>query len=597
MNTPVSHTARRRTSIAAVVVLIVLIAFVVRLFDIQVVRAQELIDDSYKTANFVSTDTILGVRGSIVDSEGQVLASSTVRYHMNVDPAVADDVTRYDEAGEKYVETWGHLAERIGDVLGMTGAEVEQVVDDALAANPDSRYARVESGITTEQYRALLELDAPMLTFEQQKSRTYPNGAVAGNLVGFTSTDEEPLAGYELMQDACLASTDGSVQYQTSGDRGVRIPGTTVETPATDGGTLQLTIDTDLSWYLLQMLKEEVEAQRAQAGSIMVVEVETGEVKAAVDYPTLDPNDPQAVDASERGASVFTRTFEPGSTFKAITTATVLDQGAATPLTPVDASGYEEFDNGAAVGDSYAHGVFHYTLTGAMVDSSNVALSKIGSLVPAETRYDYLKAFGVGEKTSIDFLGEGTGVLRPSEEWDNQTYYATTFGQGYTVTMPQVVSAYQTLANGGVRIPLSIVDSCTAADGTVTSPDLPDEQRVVSEDAADTTVDILENVANAGSVSDLIQVPGYRIAAKTGTAQKSDGNGGYKSGVYFTSLVGMAPADDPQYIVMVSLDEPRRVTSSAATAPAFQKAMTQVLKTYRVPPSDEPFEPLPQFTD
>lgn len=598
MNTRVSRSARRRTTIAAVVILIVLLAFAVRLVDIQVVRAQEHIDDSLKVGNFVGSDTLYGVRGEIVDDQGQVLASSSVRYTLAIDPSLADDVKRIDEAGDVYVESWGRIAERIGDVIGMSGSEVERIAADALESNPDAQWALVDRGLTTEQYRALLELDAPMITFETDRSRTYPNGAVAGNLVGFTRTsDDTPLAGYELLENACLESTDGKVEYQRSGDAGVRIPGTTTETPAQDGGTLQLTIDTDLSWYLQQMLKEEVEAQQAKAGSIMVVEIATGEVKAAVDYPTLDPNDPSAVDEEYRGAKVFTRSFEPGSTFKAITAATVLDQGAATPLTEVVASGYEQFPNGAVVGDSFDHPTYRYTVNGALVDSSNVALSKIGTLVPDETRHDYLERFGVGTPTPIGFTGEQSGVLHPVDEWDNQSRYATTFGQAFTVTMPQVVSAYQTLANDGVRKPLHIVDNCTGADGEVTEPDLPDDERVVSAEAAQQTVSILENVANEGSVSEMIQVPGYRIAAKTGTAQKTDGNGRYKAGVYFTSLVGIAPAEDPQYVVMVSLDEPRRVTSSAATAPAFQKAMTQVLKTYRVMPSEEPYEPLPKFAE
>ncbi|HJB62402.1 MAG TPA: penicillin-binding protein 2 [Candidatus Microbacterium pullistercoris] len=597
MNASVSRSARRRTSTAAVVVLIVLVAFAVRLFDIQVVRADDHIEDSLAVGNLVGSAALPGVRGSIVDADGDVLASSSISYDAAIDPSLVGDVDRIDDEANKYVETWGRIAERIGDVIGMTGAEVEQVVDEAVENDPDVEYTRLKRGLTTEQYRALLEVDAPMLILEPQKSRSYPNGAVGGNLVGFTSSDDTPLAGYEMMSNACLESSDGEISYQRSGDGGARLPGTVTETPAVDGGTLQLTIDTDLSWYLLQMLKEEVEAQKAKAGSIMVVDVETGEVKSAVDYPTLDPNEPGAADKDDRGANVLTMSYEPGSTFKAITAATLLDQGAVTPLTEVRASGYEQFPNGAAVGDSFDHEEYRYTVAGALIDSSNVALSKLGALVSDETRHDYLQKFGIGQKTSINFAGEPSGVLHPADQWDNQTHYATTFGHGFTVTMPQVVSAFQTLANGGVRTPLHIVDGCTDTDGGTTKPDLPDEARVISEDAADQTVRMLEDVANQGYLADQIDVPGYRLAIKTGTSQKADGNGRYKAGVYTTSMVGVAPADDPKYVVMVRLDEPRRVTSSAATAPAFQKAMTQVLKTYRVQPSEEQYDPLPKFVE
>ena len=592
MSARTGRTVRRRTVVAAVVIMIV------RLFDIQVVRADEHKEDAQTVGNFVGGATLPGVRGSIVDDKGQVLASTSVQYNAAIDPSLAGDVNRLDDSGDEYVETWGRIAERIGDIVGMEGAEVEKVADDALANNPDAEYISLKKGLSTEQYRDLLEIDAPMLILEPQKSRTYPNGAVGANLVGFTGADDEPLAGYELLENACLESTDGKITYQRSADAGVRIPGTTTETPAQDGGTLNLTIDTDLSWYLLQMLKEEVEAQNAQAGSIMVADVKTGEIKAAVDYPTLDPNDPGATDADERGAKALTRSFEPGSTFKAITAATVLDQGAATPLTQINASGHEQFPNGAVVGDSFSHPEYAYTVAGALIDSSNVALSKIGELVSDETRHDYLEKFGVGQKSPIDFgSAEPSGVLHPTSEWDNQTHYATTFGQAFTVTMQQVVSAYQTIANGGVREPVHIVDGCEHPDGTTTAPDLPDAERVISEKAADETVDILENVAAQGMLADQISIPGYRIGIKTGTAQKTDGNGNYKAGVYFTSMIGIAPIDDPQYVVMVSLDEPRRITSSSANASAFKKAMTQVLKNYRVPPSEEPFEPLPKFKE
>lgn len=593
-----TRSARRRSGIAAVVVLAILAVFAVRLFDIQVVNADSLRADAEKHGNFTASAVLPGIRGSIIDSEGTVLAASSVAYDAALDPALVDEVDRIDDAGNKYVESWGRLAERIGAIIDMSGAEVEKVASDALEANPDSRYAVLKKGLSTEQYRALVDLDAPMLALSSEKTRTYPNGAVGGNLVGFLDASETPQEGYEQLENACLESTDGRLSYQRSGDGGVKIPGTTKEDPAPhDGGTLQLTIDSDLSWYLLQMLKEEVETQKAQAGSIMVVDVKTGEIKSAVDYPTLDPNDPAASDPEDRGAPVLRRLFEPGSTFKAVTIATLLDAGAVTPLTAVEASSNETFPNGAQVGDSFAHPTYRYTVAGALIDSSNVALSKLGELVPDQTRYEYLKKFGVGEGSAIGYSYEPEGVIHPADTWDNQTHYATSFGQGIAVTMQQVVGAYQAIANGGVKKPLHLVEGCTSADGKVTAPTLPADEQIISEETSEQMLDLLENVAVQGTNADAIEIPGYRIGIKTGTAQVANGQGGYKSGVYFTSMIGVAPIEDPQYIVMVSLDQPRRVTSSAANAPAFQKAMTHVLQYYRVPPSTEPFEPLPKFAE
>src|SRR5690606_26446733 len=178
-----SRAARRRSGIAAVIVLAIVSVFAVRLFDIQVVNADSLRADAEKHGNFTGSAVLPAVRGAIIDSEGTVLAVSSVAYDAALDPALIDGVTRIDDAGNKYVESWGRLAERIGAIIDMSGAEVEKVADDALAANADSRYVVLRKGLSTEQYRALADLDAPMLALSSEKTRTYPNGAVGGNLV------------------------------------------------------------------------------------------------------------------------------------------------------------------------------------------------------------------------------------------------------------------------------------------------------------------------------------------------------------------------------------------------------------------------------
>jgi cell division protein FtsI (penicillin-binding protein 3) len=261
----------------------------------------------------------------------------------------------------------------------------------------------------------------------------------------------------------------------------------------------------------------------------------------------------------------------------------------------VTAKGREQFPNGANIGDSFGHPLYHYTLAGALIDSSNVALSKFGSKVSPQTRYDYLKKFGVGTPTAVGFPEEVSGGVRDPKTWDNQTLYTTTFGQAYTVTPIQVASAYQTLANGGEHIDLSLVESCTDRNGVEHKTEV-NKNRVVSESTAAQVRRMLENVAVQGGLSNTVKVPGYRIGIKTGTAQVADGKGHYKSGLYYTSILGVAPIEDPKYVVMITMEEPTRITSSAATAPALQKALTQVLKTYRVAPSSTPMEaPLPKF--
>jgi cell division protein FtsI (penicillin-binding protein 3) len=592
MTTRSTRSPRRRTVVALAVVLAVLIGFIVRLVDIQVVSAGEHIADSQSHA-FGQKQVLYGTRGSIVDETGQTLAGSILRYDCQLDPLLISQIDADILAEESDARLWEDVSQDVADITGQTPEEVRAIVGDALANDPTSRYAILRKGVSTEQFRALADLREPYIACLQHPARAYPDGAVAGNLVGFMGT-EGPLEGLEASENDCLTATAGEMTYQKGKD-GVVIPGTERETPAVDGGTLKLTINRDLQWYLQQLIGEQVQDMGAQAGSVLVVETDTGKIRAAAEYPTVDPNDPGADDAV-RGSRIFEGTFEPGSTFKALTAATVLDAGGQTPLSTVTASGLEHFPNGARVRDSFQHPSYLYTLAGVLIDSSNVGISKFSETVSKQTRYDYLEKFGIGSGSAVHFPGEETGGIHPVENWDVQTTYNTSFGQGLTTTMPELAGAYVAIANGGTRIPLSLVESCTAADGTVVTPELPEGERVISESTSQQVRTMLENVFMQAGYAKTVAIPGYRIAGKTGTGEKADlVNGGYKAGVYYTTMAGFAPAEDPQYVVIVTLDEPTKVTSSAANATAFQKAMTQVLKTYRVMPSTTAPEVLPKF--
>lgn len=589
MTTRATRSPRRRTVVALAVVLAVLAAFVVRLVDIQVVNADAHVEDSLNTG-LGTTDKIAGQRGSIVDAGGTVLASSVLIYDVQVSPLV---ITQLEKKEPKL--PWAEASEKIAKVTGKTGDEIRAIVADALAKDAESQYAQLAKSLTTEQYIELRDLGLAYLHFESRETRVYPNGAVAGNIIGFLDSEGKAQAGIEKLESECLAPADGERTIRTGKD-GVVIPGSERIVDAVDGGAVQLTLNSDLQWYMQQMIAEEAQKQGAQGGTVTVVEVKTGKIRAAAEWPAMDPNDLDASAPDTWGNEVFSHMFEPGSTFKAITAAAVIDAAGATPLTSVTAGSRETFPNGAVINDAFSHPVYNYTLAGALIESSNVALSKFGDMVSPEVRYDYLQRFGVGSPT-VGFPGEASGILHPVGEWDNQSRYATTFGQAYTVTAPQVAGAYQAIANGGEKIDLSLIESCTKPDGTVITPDEPAREQIVTPETAAHLTRMTENVAVQGGLAKEIEVPGYRLTSKTGTAEVRDEvNGGYKSGVYYTSMVGFAPVDDPQFVVVVTLDQPTKVVSSAATASAFQKAMTQVMKAYRVMPSSTPMdELLPKF--
>lgn len=599
MTTRATRAQRRRTAVALAVILMVLGAFVFRLVDIQVVHADDHVAEGVNTGNLGSTQVIAGARGDIADTDGTVLASSVLVYDAELSPLLIRQFEEQTDEKKKPKLAWEDASERIADIAGIDVDDLRDKVSKKIEQDPNSQYLALATGLSTEQYLKLRELKTDdglaYIAMKPRSVRVYPNGAVAGSALGFLDGSGKPLYGVELMDDACLSAKNGEMTY-LRGQGGVKIPGSEQITPATDGGTVQLTINSDLNWYLQQMIAEEAKKQGAKAGSVTVVDVKTGKIRAMAEYPSLDPNDVNSVDDDYWRSQIFSYSFEPGSTFKPVTAASVINEGAATPLTSVTAPDHKKFPNGAVVNDPFKHPTYQYTFAGALIDSSNVSLSQFGTMISPEKRYDYLKKFGVAQKTAVGFPEEVSGLIHDPAKWGPQGLYTTTFGQAFTVTPAQIAGAYQALANGGEKLDLSLVESCTSGDGTVITPDAPKSERVVTEKTAKTVQRMLENVAVQGGLAKTIEVPGYRIGIKTGTAQKPDGKGGYKKGVYFTNMAGMAPIEDPQFVVLVTLDEPTRIRNSGATAAAFQKAMTQVLKTYRVAPSSQPMdELLPKF--
>ncbi|HEY5222101.1 MAG TPA: penicillin-binding protein 2 [Microbacteriaceae bacterium] len=590
MTTTVKST-RRRAAVAIVTILALVAVLVVKLVDIQVVHAESL--DAQAAASRGNTVPIYAARGAIVAADGTPLADSVLRYDFAAAPNNASTFPRTDSSGKTTKVTRAQAAAEIGKVTGQTAAQILAIIAAALKANPNSQYALIAKNLDVPAYEKLQALNIPWLYAQSHPARTYPNGAVAGNLVGFVGSEGQPQAGLELSENSCLAGHNGEETYQHSED-GVTLPGSTVVSKkAKPGGTLITTLDPDLTWFAGQQLAQTVPALGAQFGMATVTDIK-GNIKAAAQYPAVDPNNVGATAPNYWGSLMFSTPFEPGSTFKSLTAAALIDTGKATPTSQVLAPYEFKSGNGADLHDAGYHAPERLTLTGVLMESSNTGISILGSKLDDQTRYDYLKKFGIGTSTAVNIPGQSSGELHPVSQWDDQTKYATMFGQGVSATQAQMVSAYQALANGGVRMPLTLVEGCKQADGTITDKPSTKGTRVVSAATANTVLDMLESVTTTGEVSKQLQIPGYLVAAKTGTAQIPDGHGGYQQ-YYYVSVMGVAPVDDPQYVVSVNIGYPTTITSSAAAAPLFKTIMSQVLKTYRVKPSVSAPSNLPPF--
>ncbi|MCS5733523.1 peptidoglycan D,D-transpeptidase FtsI family protein [Herbiconiux daphne] len=587
MNTAATRSTRRRAAVAVFAVVAVVAVFVVRLVTIQIVQADTLNAESFDKLS-ASTSTY-GLRGDITDNDGTVLATTVLRYDITASPKSVTDFDRTDAAGTTSTVTPTQAAAEIAAITGQTSDEVYGI----LTADPSSNFTYLVKNVDVDVFRAVRDLEIPWIYYESNPVRTYPNGAVAGNLIGFLSDGTTGTAGVEQIDNECLTGTDGLETYERGAD-GVAIPGSTVtQTEAKNGGTAVLTIDSDLQWFSQQTLAARIQETGAAWGTVVVTEVKTGKLLAVADYPSVDPNNIDATPADQRGSIAFQAPFEPGSTFKALTAASVLDAGLANVGTQVEAPYVYTDPNGASTRDSEFHvDPLRLTFAGVIQESSNTGTAMLGELLTPQQRFDYMTKFHVTSPSEVGFPAESGGILAPWDAWDDQTNLTTTFGQGISTTAVQIASVYQALGNGGVRLPVQLVEGCKQADGTVTQvPDTTGSQ-VVSPQAATDTINMLETVATGGYASADLQIPGYRVAAKTGTAQMSDGNGAYGDS-YITSLAGLAPADDPQYVVSVTIAKPVTIENGLAAAPVFQKIMSQVLKEHRVLPSTEPAPDLP----
>lgn len=591
-----SRKNRRRTAAATIAIFLVVSVFVVKLVDIQVVRADALTTESLHKRSIAVTT--YGARGDIVDTNGIVLADSVERFDITASPVIALAKTTFKRTipGQaatvrKPLKEEISVDQALAELAGATGETVESL-RAALEAKPNSDFAYLSRSADLDVLRKVQALNISWVYYERRPSRTYPNGAVAGNLVGFIGT-EGPQAGLELKQDKCVASSDGSSTYERGAD-GVRLPGSTVTTKqATDGGTLKLTIDADFQWYVQQQIAAQARATGAKWATAVVVRVKDGHLMAVADYPSVDPNNVNGSKTNELGSLAFSTPYEPGSTFKAISAAMLIDAGEATPKTQV-LTPNRLVVKGGTIKDVFDHGDMRWTTTGVLINSSNIGISLLTRKLPASVRYDYMRKFGVGERSAVGFAGESTGVLRAVKDWDPVTSRTVTFGQGVSATSIQVASVYQTLGNGGVKMPITLVEGCEKTDGTVTGKTKAKGTRVVSTKAANDTVDMLENFVTQGPLSQVLTIPDYNVAAKTGTAQVADlVNGGYKKYDRVVSVAGLVPGDKPEYAVVVTLGEPDTIKTSAAAAPTFTKIVSQVIKTFRVAPSSKKVPYLP----
>ena len=547
---------------------VVVVLVVVRLVDVQLVGNDRY--TSFGEEQRLRTSVLPAGRGTITDRSGDVLAVSDPRPTIYGDPALITDPRA--------------TAEALAPIIDI---DVEDVTKELSAE--DRRFVYLARLVTDEQAEAVRGLDMEGIGVVDELRRERPNGEhMARSLLGSVNDWNEPLGGLELLHDDILAGRPGELTVESDED-GLPIPGGRTElTPPVPGRELSLTIDRETQWLAEELVADQVIATGAKGGTAVVMHTTTGELLAAASLDA-DPEGGPALPSP--GNRVFHNSFEPGSVGKLFTIAAALEQGLVSPDESIQVPLFYQFSD-KVFEEPYAPGDQVLTVTQILSESSNIGTIRIAERVGAESLHAFLDDLGIGRRTGMDgtdsFPGEQSGKLRPVEEWRGTALANVAFGQGFSVTGVQLAAAYNTIANGGTYVAPTLVRGAIDAEGVLTPPERPASHSVFSEATAEAMTEMLETVVTDGT-GKRAAIPGYRVAGKTGTAQKVDpATGLYSLSAYVATFAGFVPADDPQLTIVVVLDEPTNGhLAGAVAAPLFSEIGRHALQALRIPPAEE----------
>lgn len=563
---------KRRMAFVTVAIVAVLVLIVGKLVMIQGMDTAQLAEKALKSR--LVDKPLPAKRGAILASDGTVLADNAKRYNLIADPV---NVAQYTNDKGEVVGAWG-VAQEIAPILDTDPG----LIYPKLVV--DGRYSPIASGLTSEVRKKIEKLSISGITVNETSVRTYPAGALAGNVIGFVGSDGEALTGLELEYRDMLQGKDGNQQYER-GLSGDPIPlGENSTVPAVDGTGLQLTIDSTIQMYAQDAITEAVKKHKAEWGTVIIQEAGTGRLLAAAESPSVDPNNPGKSKPEDRGSHAFTATFEPGSTAKLITASALIDTGKASAESQFVVPDKWKAPNGEEFRDSHNHEDQNLTLAGILMDSSNTGTVMAGEKLSTQERYDWMQKFGFGKAPALEFPGTSKGILRTPDKWDGRTKYTVMFGQGVAATALQTTEAFAIIADDGMAMPQRVVNGTVDPTGKVTEIPLKDGTRVVSPETAQSMRSMLEAVVEEGTGSNA-RVPGYRVGGKTGTAQAPAAKGGGYDG-YTASFIGIAPIDNPKITVSVTLQRPRKGHyGGSVAAPVFSDVTGYTLEHLGVPPS------------
>ncbi|GGG70629.1 cell division protein FtsI [Corynebacterium pelargi] len=611
---------RRRLKLAVTIGVTLAVVLTARLGWVQLVWGPDLSEKASQQRTRIYVDPAR--RGEISDVRGQQLAYTMQARSLTTSPVVLRKELRtladfqLQESSDYYdlkeSERDERLDAKVKEEIERYAREIPRAIEQAGASNAevsekdilnklksDSTYQVLVRNVDPDVAEQIAK-DFHGIAADMQSIRQYPNGAIAENVIGKISQDGEGQFGFEASNDGILAGVDGRKTFDVSPD-GVVIPGTMRdEIPATNGAKVHLSLDLDLQTYVQQQVEQAVANSGAKSASAVVLDAKTAKVMAMANSATINPNG-DIEKQLERGKTFANTTisapFEPGSVAKVITAAGAIEDKKTTPDEVLQVPGSIDMA-GVNVRDAWVHDVAPYTTTGVFGKSSNVGTLMLAQRLGEQRFNDLLLKFGIGQTTGIELPSESAGLLPNLSQWSGGTFANLPIGQGMSWTLLQMAGVYQAIANDGERIEPRIVDHVEDASGSVVEQPEPEKVQVVSPATARTVRDMFRSVAQSDptgvqqGTGPQAAIDGYQVSGKTGTAQQVDPNtGAYSNSRYWITFAGIAPADNPRYVVAIMLDQPQRGVhgeGGQSAAPLFHDIASWLLNRDNVPLSPPP---------
>ncbi|HET9172171.1 MAG TPA: penicillin-binding protein 2 [Actinospica sp.] len=569
------------------------LAFVFSLYGGRLVQLQVTDAGGYAAkaaADRTADVTLYATRGSILDASGQPIAESVDAVDVIADPLV---IAQQKQDPSVY-------ASKLAAYLGNPPGSADVSALRKKLANSSSQYAVLAKQVTPTVWKQIKALGLVGLTGNQDPKTVYPQGAIAPNVVGLVNSVGEGSSGMESAYNSLLSGTNGKISYQAA--YGYEIPTTGInEQAAVNGTSVETTIDSRIQYAAQQAINQEVASTQADLGTVVVMDPRSGAILALATSQTYDPNNPGTATSEQLGDDALSDVFEPGSVAKVVTMSAEIQQGVTNPLTKVVVPPTLNTGDGYVVHDDNLHGTEHLTLNGILAESSNIGTNLTSlQLAPnnmAERNailYDYFSAFGLGRVSGLGLPGESPGILAPAADWNHSQQYTVAFGQGLSVNAVQATSVYATIANEGVRVTPTLVKGYVDGGGKFTAAATPARTQVVSASTAKQVSEMMESVVSDAGTGTSAQIAGYRVAGKTGTANRYVAScKGYCG--HTASFIGYAPADNPQLVMGVFVEGPKGANyfGGSVSAPVFQKVMSYALQEQGVAPTGTKSPDLP----